>query len=132
MLGVLRGKDRVIGTIMLANRFGLSRGFTDGDRALFATLAANASSALQFDRLEQAVSELHDLQDELQHQAHHDPLTGLANRSLFSQQVREALEPGSAGRGGRDVHRPRRLQGRQRHARAGDRRSSCCAASPPG
>jgi diguanylate cyclase (GGDEF)-like protein len=97
MLGLLRGKDRVIGTIMLANRFGLSRGFTDGDRALFATLAANASSALQFDHLEQAVSELHDLQDELQHQAHHDPLTGLANRSLFSQQVREALEPGSAG-----------------------------------
>ena len=97
MLGVLRGEDRVIGTIMLANRFGLSRGFTDGDRTLFETLAANASAALQYDRLEQAVSELHELQDELQHQAHHDPLTGLANRSLFSQQVREALEPGSPG-----------------------------------
>jgi diguanylate cyclase (GGDEF)-like protein len=97
MLGVLRGEDRVIGTIMLANRFGLSRGFTDGDRALFETLAANASVALQYDRLEHAVSELHDLQDQLQHQAHHDPLTGLANRSLFSQQVREALEPGTPG-----------------------------------
>ena len=97
MLGVLRGEDRVIGTIMLANRFGLSRGFTDGDRALFETLAANASAALQYDRLEQAVSELRDLQDQLQHQAHHDPLTGLANRSLFSQQVREALEPGTPG-----------------------------------
>ena len=95
MLGVLRGEDRVIGTIMLANRFGLSRGFTDADRALFETLAANASAALQYDRLEQAVSELRDLQDQLQHQAHHDPLTGLANRSLFSQQVREALEPGA-------------------------------------
>jgi diguanylate cyclase (GGDEF)-like protein len=97
MLGVLRGEDRVIGTIMLANRFGLSRGFTDADRALFETLAANASAALQYDRLEQAVSELRDLQDQLQHQAHHDPLTGLANRSLFSQQVREALEPGRPG-----------------------------------
>ena len=97
MLGVLRGEDRVIGTIMLANRFGLSRGFTDADRALFETLAANASAALQYDRLEQAVSELRDLQDQLQHQAHHDPLTGLANRSLFSQQVREALEPGAPG-----------------------------------
>jgi diguanylate cyclase (GGDEF)-like protein len=97
MLGVLRGEDRVIGTIMLANRFGLSRGFTEADRALFETLAANASAALQYDRLEQAVSELRDLQDELQHQAHHDPLTGLANRSLFSQQVREALEPSAAG-----------------------------------
>ena len=98
LLGVLRGEDRVIGTIMLANRFGLSRGFTDADRALFETLAANASAALQYDRLEQAVSELRDLQDQLQHQAHHDPLTGLANRSLFSQQVREALAPaGTAG-----------------------------------
>jgi diguanylate cyclase (GGDEF)-like protein len=97
MLGVLRGEDRVIGTIMLANRFGLSRGFTEADRALFETLAANASAALQYDRLEQAVSELRDLQDELQHQAHHDPLTGLANRSLFSQQVREALEPSAPG-----------------------------------
>ena len=122
MLGVLRGEDRVIGTIMLANRFGLSRGFTDGDRTLFETLAANASAALQYDRLEHAVSELHDLQDEVQHQAHHDPLTGLATRSLFSQQVREALEPGHPGRGGRDGHRPRRLQGRQRDARASDRR----------
>ena len=97
MLGVLRGEDRVIGTIMLANRFGLARGFTDADRALFETLAANASAALQYDRLEHAVAELRDLQDQLQHQAHHDPLTGLANRSLFSQQVREALEPGTPG-----------------------------------
>ena len=120
----------MIGTIMLANRFGLARGFTDADRALFETLAANASAALQYDRLEQAVSELRDLQDQLQHQAHHDPLTGLANRSLFSQQVREALEPGDAGRGRRDVHRPRRLQGRQRHARARRSATSCCAASP--
>ncbi len=97
MLGVLRGEDRVIGTIMLANRFGLSRGFTNGDRTLFETLAANASAALQYDRQEHAVSELHDLQDQVQHQAHHDPLTGLATRSLFSQQVREALEPGTPG-----------------------------------
>jgi diguanylate cyclase (GGDEF)-like protein len=96
MLGVLRGEDRVMGTLMLANRFGLSRGFTAGDRALFDTLAANASAALQFDRLEQAVTELRDLQDQLTHQAHHDPLTGLANRALFSQRVREALEPGAA------------------------------------
>ena len=98
MLGVLRGEDRVIGTIMLANRYGLARGFTEADRALFETLAANASAALQYDRLEQAVSELRDLQDQLQHQAHHDPLTGLANRALFSQRVREALEADAEGK----------------------------------
>ena len=97
MLSVLRSEDRVIGTIMLANRFGLSRGFTDEDRELFETLAANASAALQYDRHEHAVAELRDVQGQLQYQAQHDPLTGLANRSLFSQQVREALEPGSPG-----------------------------------
>jgi len=97
MLAVLRGEDHVIGTIMLANRFGLSRGFTATDRALFETLAANASAALQYDRLEQAVSELRDLEEELQHRVHHDPLTGLVNRSVFSRQVREALEPDTPG-----------------------------------
>ncbi len=97
MLGVLRGEDRVIGTIMLANRFGLSRGFTDGDRVLLESLATNASAALQYDRLEHTVAELHDVEDQLEHQAQHDPLTGLATRSLFSRQVREALQPGTAG-----------------------------------
>ena len=95
MLAVLRGDDRVIGTVMVANRFGLTHSFTEADHALFETVAANASAALQYDRLEQAVSELRDLQGKLRHQALHDPLTGLANRSLFSQRVREALEPGS-------------------------------------
>jgi diguanylate cyclase (GGDEF)-like protein len=94
MVAALRGENRVIGTLTLANRFGLGRGFTDDDRALFDTLAANASAALQYDRLEQAVSDLRELQDQLQHQATHDPLTGLANRALFSHQVREALEAG--------------------------------------
>src|SRR4051794_32481651 len=98
MLGVLRGEDRVIGVLLLANRYGLTRGFTEADRALFETLAANASAALQYDRLEQAVTELRDVQDQLQHQANHDPLTGLANRALFSQRVREALEPGAEDR----------------------------------
>ncbi len=97
MLGVLHGEERVIGTIMLANRFGVARGFTGEDVALFDTLAANASAALQYDRLEQAVSELRDLQDQLHHQAFHDPLTGLANRTLFTQRLREAVEDPATG-----------------------------------
>ena len=122
MLGVLRGQDRVIGTIMLANRFGLARGFTDGDLALFEILAANASAALQYDGLEHAVSELHNLQDQLQHQARHDPLTGLATRELFSQRVREALEPGTPGEVAVMVIDLDDFKVRQRDARASDRR----------
>ena len=97
MLGVLRREQHVIGTIVLANRFGLTRGFSADDRALFEILAANVSVALRDDRLEQTVSELQALQAQLQHQAQHDPLTGLVTRSLFSQQVRQALEPGTPG-----------------------------------
>jgi diguanylate cyclase (GGDEF)-like protein len=94
MLAVLRGEDRVIGTILLANRVGLARGFGDDDLALFETLAANASAALQFDRLEQAVTELRELQHRLHHQAYHDSLTGLANRALFTDKVAAALQDG--------------------------------------
>ena len=91
MVAVLPGEDRVIGTIMLANRYGVIRSFTDEDLKLFETLATNASVALQYDRLEQAVHQLRELQEQLHHQAFHDPLTDLGNRSLFTQQVKKSL-----------------------------------------
>jgi diguanylate cyclase (GGDEF)-like protein len=94
MVGVLRGEERVVGTVMLANRIGINRGFDDEDLALFDTLAANASAALQYDRLEQAVTELQELQHRLHHQAYHDPLTGLANRAMFTDRVSAALSQG--------------------------------------
>jgi diguanylate cyclase (GGDEF)-like protein len=92
MVAMLPGENRVIGTIMLANRFGVIRSFSDDDLKLFETLANNASVALQYDRLEQAVQQLSQLQEQLHHQAFHDPLTDLANRSLFINRVREALD----------------------------------------
>jgi diguanylate cyclase (GGDEF)-like protein len=96
MLAMLPGENRVIGTMMLANRFGVIRSFSDEDLKLFETLANNASVALQYDRLEQAVHQLRELQEQLHHQAFHDPLTDLANRSLFINRVKEALAPESA------------------------------------
>jgi diguanylate cyclase (GGDEF)-like protein len=96
MLAMLPGENRVIGTIMLANRFGVIRSFNDDDLKLFETLANNASVALQYDRLEQAVLQLRELQEQLHHQAFHDPLTDLANRSLFINQVKDALAQESA------------------------------------
>ena len=45
----------MIGRIMLANRFGVVRSFDHDDLRLLDTLAGNASVALQYDRLEQAV-----------------------------------------------------------------------------
>ncbi len=96
ILAMLPGENRVIGTIMLANRFGVIRSFSEDDLKLFETLANNASVALQYDRLEQAVHQLRELQEQLHHQAFHDPLTDLANRSLFINRVKDALASGSS------------------------------------
>jgi diguanylate cyclase (GGDEF)-like protein len=91
VLAPLPGEDRVIGGIMLANRFGVVRSFDHDDLRLLDTLASNASVALQYDRLEQAVLQLSVLQEQLHHQAYHDPLTTLANRSLFTDKVKQAI-----------------------------------------
>ncbi|HEY6886985.1 MAG TPA: EAL domain-containing protein, partial [Solirubrobacter sp.] len=95
MVAMLPGESRLIGTIMLANRFGLERGYGAEDRRLLEVLANNASVALQYDRLEQAVTKLRTLQEELHHQAYHDPLTGLPNRLMFMERLRGELAEGT-------------------------------------
>ena len=116
---------------MLANRFGLARSFTGDDLRLLEALANNASVALQYDRLEQAVAKLATLQDQLHHQAYHDPLTDLPNRSLFMERSRSALARRRPARR-RAVHRRRRLQDRQRLARPREPATSCSSPSASG
>jgi diguanylate cyclase (GGDEF)-like protein len=91
MVGMLPGEERTMGTIMLANRMGLERAYTADELRLLEALANNASVALQYDRLEQAVTKLETLQEQLHHQAFHDPLTDLPNRALFMERVRAQL-----------------------------------------
>jgi diguanylate cyclase (GGDEF)-like protein len=95
MVAMLHGEDRMIGFIMLANRFGIERGYAAEDLRLLEVLANNASVALQYDRLEQAVTTLRALQEQLHHQAYHDPLTELPNRSLFMERVQSELQDGT-------------------------------------
>jgi len=95
MIAMLPGESRLIGIVMLANRFGLERGYSVEDQRLLEVLANNASVALQYDRLEQAVTKLHALQEELHHQAFHDPLTELPNRLLFMERLRSELATGT-------------------------------------
>ena len=91
VVAVLRGDERAVGFLMVANRFGIGTAFSQDDVTLVETLAVNASAALQYDRLEHAVSELRTMQARLHHQAFHDGLTDLANRALFHEEVRRAL-----------------------------------------
>ena len=83
----LLSEDRTVGAMLLADRVGLSRRFDGEDLALLGKLAADAGAALRYGRTDETVVELVDLQERLLHQAQHDPLTGLANRSLFIETV---------------------------------------------
>jgi diguanylate cyclase (GGDEF)-like protein len=93
MLAALPGETRVVGTFLVAHH-GAVGGFDDDDLTLFATLANHASVSLEYDRLENLVLRLRELQGRLEHQAFHDPLTGLANRSLFLDRLGAALASG--------------------------------------
>ncbi len=52
--------------------------------------------SLEFDRLEQAIRRMRELQGALERQAYRDPLTDLANRALFMRRVHESLAPRAA------------------------------------
>ncbi len=91
MLAVLKGERSLIGAITIGNPSGVVDHFCADDVKLLETVANNTSVALENDRLGQTVWRLKELQRELEHQASHDPLTDLANRSLFVERVGDAL-----------------------------------------
>jgi PleD family two-component response regulator len=95
-IAVLQGERSWIGAITIGNPSGVVDRFCPEDVKLLETLANNTSVALENDRLGQTVWRLKQLQSELQHRASHDPLTDLANRSLFVQSVGDALRSGGA------------------------------------
>jgi diguanylate cyclase (GGDEF)-like protein len=97
LFATLRGEHSCIGAIALGDPSGIVEHYGSEDVKLFETLAANTSVALENDRLGHTVWQLRMLQSELEHQASHDPLTGLANRSLFAERLDGAL--GRAGDG---------------------------------
>jgi diguanylate cyclase (GGDEF)-like protein len=95
MIAPLRSEAGTIGSILIGNRLTQGTSFTEDDLRLLDTLANQAAAALENGQLEQSLAELSRLKEELRHQAYHDPLTGLANRSLFTDQVNaRILTPG--------------------------------------
>ena len=87
MAAPLLGESGLIGSMVVANRLTEGTTFTDDDLRLLETLANQAAVALENGQLEQSLAELSRLKEQLRFQAYHDPLTGLANRSLFAEQV---------------------------------------------
>ena len=87
MVAPLVGESRIVGTIVVANRLSDISTFDRDELRLFATLASHTAIALENGQLEQSLAQLSELKEELHHQAFHDSLTGLANRSLFTERV---------------------------------------------
>jgi diguanylate cyclase (GGDEF)-like protein len=78
LIAPVRGETRIAGVMVLGDRIGATDSFTDEDLRLFEALAAHAGLSLELDRLER--------------EAQSDPLTGLANRTLFLSRVEASLE----------------------------------------
>jgi diguanylate cyclase (GGDEF)-like protein len=85
----LHDAQGTIGTLLVANRLGDVATFGDQDKVLLQALAGYASVALEKGRL---IDDLRREAVERQHQALHDPLTGLPNRTLFTERVRQAID----------------------------------------
>jgi diguanylate cyclase (GGDEF)-like protein len=86
----LSGDEGTLGALLIANRLGVGA-FGRDDQRLLEMLARQTGASLGQDRLGRQVRELDQLSRALEHQAFHDPLTGLANRLLFMDRVEHAL-----------------------------------------
>ncbi len=96
MVATLRTDDRTHGLLLVGGRFGDVTTFSASDLALLDTFARHVATSLERGRLEENLRQVTDLKEQLRHQALHDPLTGLPNRTLFLDRARQAVE--AAGR----------------------------------
>jgi diguanylate cyclase (GGDEF)-like protein len=96
MVALLRGESRMIGSLMVGGHLD-ARTFDERDLRLFRTLATRTTAILENSRMERSIARLTELQEQLTHQAYHDSLTDLANRSLFGQQIEQALRRSAEG-----------------------------------
>ena len=85
MVAKLRAEDRDLGLLVVANRLGEVTSFTESDLQVLGALARQSAILMHSDRLEQALTDLRQLERELAYQASHDSLTGLPNRSVFTE-----------------------------------------------
>ena len=89
-------------------------------RAFIYPVRSESGTLLEMGLVLEDFTERKALEDQLVHQAFHDPLTSLPNRALFLDRVTHALSRQARGRAGRGirccvaVHGPRQLQALQR------------------
>lgn len=92
MIAPIHAGEEQAGIMVVANPVSDSTVFRDVDLGLLGTLSGQVGVAVENGQLEDSLAALTELKAELQHQALHDGLTGLANRSLFSENVFHAVQ----------------------------------------
>ncbi|MCW2577000.1 MAG: Diguanylate cyclase protein [Modestobacter sp.] len=98
VMAVLRTDERVHGLLLVAGRLGEVSTFSGSDRTLLETFARHVATSLERGRLQSDLRHVTELKEELRHQAMHDALTGLPNRTLFLDRTQHAVH--LAGRNG--------------------------------
>jgi len=83
----LRGDSRLVGLLAVER----AEPFGARERRLLDAVGAHAGGALESGQAARALAAVTELKERLAHEARHDPLTGLANRSLFAARVEAAL-----------------------------------------
>jgi diguanylate cyclase (GGDEF)-like protein len=91
VIAPLPGNEGVVGVMVVGNRLGDVSTFESEDLKLLETLAKHVAVSLENGRLEDSLAQLTRLKEELRHQAFHDSLTRLPNRTLFTERVAHAL-----------------------------------------
>lgn len=91
MVAHVQAGEGAAGVFVVANRLGDISEFSHSDVKLLETFAGQVSTTLVNGKLEDSLAQLTELKDELRHQALHDSLTKLANRTLFTERLEQAL-----------------------------------------
>jgi diguanylate cyclase (GGDEF)-like protein len=92
LLARLDEDGRSVGAIIAADHVVDVAEFQDEDVRLIETLASALSIALENGVLERMLKHSRILERELEHLAHHDPLTGLANRVRLTERIEELTD----------------------------------------
>ena len=90
-LVALRGRERPQGMLLLGESTAGHARLSSQEESLLLTVAGQISVALEAGQLAGAIRSMSAANDELQRRAFYDPLTQIANRSLFTETVGKAL-----------------------------------------
>ena len=95
----LAGAAQPRGLLIIGDRVGAQPSFDKIDEDLLGALANQISGWLRAEQVERSLAELTRTKERLRHQAYHDELTGMPNRTLLRERLEAAVARSPAGDG---------------------------------